>query len=477
MSPVAYYILLGGGALIFSSVPFLYGFLIVVIALYFLLPKKLKNLVLLLSSLFFYFYGEPIYSIIMVTSSFSGYLFGLLIENTRGKKPSKLVLWIATAVTLAPLIFFKYSDFFITNINGVFKSDINLLRLALPIGISFYTFQILSYLIDVYRGDARVQKNPISFMAYVSLFPQLIAGPIVRYQTIQDELDGRTHSLSDFSYGITRFCVGLGKKVLIADSLSAMILSLSSAADRSVLSFWVCAIAFTLQIYFDFSGYSDMAIGLGRIFGFHFLENFNYPYISKSVTEFWRRWHISLGSWFRDYVYIPMGGNRCSKGKWMFNILVVWFLTGFWHGASWNFIVWGLYFATFLLLEKLFLAKKLEKLPMWLQILYTLILVNFGFVIFNANDLSGVIANFGGMFGAGGIPLTDSRTVYYLLGNAVLLLIAAVGATPLPKKLADKLRNTSFGWVLEPLFAVVTLLLVTAYLVDGSFSPFLYFRF
>lgn len=463
--------------MVFSSVPFLYGFLIIVLSLYFLLPNKLKNLVLLLSSLFFYFYGEPSFCIIMVASSLSGYLFGLLINKTKNKKASKPILWMAVVVTLAPLAFFKYSDFFIMNINEVFQCDLGLLGLTLPIGISFYTFQILSYLIDVYRGDARVQRNPISFMAYVSLFPQLIAGPIVRYQTIQDELDKRTHSLTDFSDGVTRFCVGLGKKVLLADSLSVLTMTLSTSAERSVLSFWVCAIAFTLQIYFDFSGYSDMAIGLGRMFGFHFLENFNYPYISKSVTEFWRRWHISLGSWFRDYVYIPMGGNRCSKTRWVVNILVVWFLTGFWHGASWNFIVWGLYFAAFLLLEKLILGKKLQKLPSYLQILYTLILINFGFVIFNSNNLAGVIVNLKGMFGMGGIPLIDSRTVYYLISNAVLLLIAAVGTTPFPKKLANKLGNTFFGWVLEPLFDVIILLLVTAYLVDGSFSPFLYFRF
>ncbi len=463
--------------MLFSSVPFLYGFLPIVLFFYFIVPKKFKNLVLLLSSLFFYFYGEPTFCIIMVASSLLGYLFGLLLGKTKDTKANKVVLWLSVAVCLAPLLFFKYSDFFLSNINAVFGARLKLLGLALPIGISFYTFQILSYLIDVFNGKAEVQKNPISFTAYVTLFPQLIAGPIVRYQTIQDELNNRTHSLESFSSGVTRFCVGLGKKVLIADSLFALLSSLTGESERSVLSFWAVSFAFTLQIYFDFSGYSDMAIGLGKMFGFNFLENFNFPYISKSVTEFWRRWHISLGSWFRDYVYIPLGGNRCKKSKWIFNILVVWFLTGFWHGASWNFILWGLFFAVILLAEKLFLSKALDKLPGFLRVAYTFILVNFGFVLFNADSVAEAGKNFAGMFGANSLPLTDSASLYFLKSYAVLLAVAIIGATPLFKSLGEKIKNSKLGIVAEPLFCVTILILVSAYTVDGSFSPFLYFRF
>lgn len=459
----------------------MYYFLPAVILIYFIVPKRGKNLVLLLASLFFYFYGEPLFCLVMILSSLLGYVWGLVIGRTRDKKSGKTVLALSTVTTLLPLLLFKYSDFFIQNINSIFQSKLPLIGLVLPIGISFYTFQILSYLIDVYRNDAAVQKNPLDFMTYVALFPQLIAGPIVRYQTIQDELHHRTHSMQLLSEGILRFCVGLGKKVLISNSLAEVVAALTAASDRSALSYWVCAIGFTLQIYFDFSGYSDMAIGLGRMFGFHFLENFDHPYASKSITEFWRRWHISLGSWFRDYVYIPMGGNRCSAGKWIFNILTVWFLTGFWHGAAWNFILWGLYFAAILLLEKKFLLKTLSRLPAPVSVLYQLILVNFGFVLFNANNMTEVLANLGGMFGAGGLPFADPTTLYYLVSSVVLFLVAAVGASPLPVMLANKLRKTkvygTIGVVLESLFCIGILLIVTAYLVDGSFNPFLYFRF
>ena len=343
--------------MLFSSVSFLYYFLPIVLALYFLSPWKLKNSVLLLASLFFYFYGEPIYSLLMVISIVSGYLHGLWINYARGSRFAKIPVISSIIFSIGLLVFFKYTDFFIENANGVFKTDISPLNIALPIGISFYTFQILSYTIDVYRNEAKVQKNILSFATYVSLFPQLIAGPIVRYTTIEEELNERTHSVSDVAYGINRFIIGLSKKVLIANTLGELVEKFNNTTGKTVLFYWVAAIAFMLQIYFDFSAYSDMAIGLGRIFGFHFLENFNYPFISKSIAEFWRRWHISLGTWFRDYVYIPMGGNRVSGAKWIRNIIVVWFLTGFWHGAQWNFIIWGLYFALFLSLEKHILRK------------------------------------------------------------------------------------------------------------------------
>jgi len=467
--------------MLFSSITFLYYFLPIVLLLYVLVPKPAKNFVLLLSSLLFYFWGEPLYSLIMVASALIGWLFGLLIGKTRGGKWGKLVLWASVICCLAPLLFFKYSDFFLSNINALFRSDLALLGLALPIGISFYTFQIMSYTIDVYRGEARVQKNPISFMAYVTLFPQLIAGPIVRYQTVQDELDDRRMTLADFSSGITRFCIGLGKKVILANSLAELGNLLAAVKERSVLNFWLWAIAFALQIYFDFSGYSDMAIGLGRMFGFHFIENFNYPFISRSITEFWRRWHISLGSWFRDYVYIPLGGSRCSFGRWFRNVLVVWFLTGFWHGASWNFIAWGLYFAFFLLIEKLFLSRLLDKLPGALRSVYVLVFIVFSFVLFNANTLPEAWGNLAGMFGAGDRMLADPQTLYYLSANVLLIAISAIGSTPLPKLAVEKIAASKIGGVvmnvLEVVFCLGILVIVTGYLVDGSFNPFLYFRF
>ncbi|MBQ9745678.1 MAG: MBOAT family protein, partial [Clostridia bacterium] len=348
--------------MLFSSITFLYYFLPATVVLYFIAPKKLKNTVLLIASLFFYFAGEPVYSVLMVCSSLSGYIHGLLIEKFRGTGFSKAALISSLVVGLGLLGFFKYSDFFIQNMNNIFKTEISLLSVALPIGISFYTFQVLSYTIDLYRGDAKVQKNFFDFTTYVSLFPQLIAGPIVRYATVQDEIEHRTHSFEDIAYGVGRFAIGLGKKILLSNTLAELGVILAGLSQRTVLSYWISAIAFTLQIYFDFSGYSDMAIGLGRVFGFHFLENFDYPYISGSVTEFWRRWHISLGTWFRDYVYIPLGGNRVPKWRWVLNILIVWALTGFWHGAEWNFIIWGLYYGIILLIEKLFLLKALEKL-------------------------------------------------------------------------------------------------------------------
>jgi len=467
--------------MLFSSIPFLYYFLPIVLAVYFLVPGKCKNLVLLIASLFFYFYGEPVYVLLMIGSSLSAYIHGLLIHRFRGRILAKIFLWSSVITSLGLLGFFKYSDFFLENLNALTGSDAKLLGLALPIGISFYTFQTLSYTVDVYRGNAAVQKSFIHLATYVALFPQLIAGPIVRYTTVEEDLSGRTHSLENFSAGISRFLIGLGKKVLIANQLGELCDVFRSSSEKSVLFFWLYAIAFSLHIYFDFSGYSDMAIGLGKVFGFRFLENFNYPFISKSISEFWRRWHISLGSWFRDYVYIPLGGNRVSKGKWFRNILVVWLLTGLWHGAAWNFIIWGLFFALFLLLEKFFLGKWLQKAPGILTHLYVLFLVMISFVIFNASNMHQAFQDIGGLFGFGGFPLVSREALYQLRSFMPVFLFAAVGATPLPKQLIANIKTTPTGRkvinLLEPFFLILLLLAVTAYLVDGSFNPFLYFRF
>ncbi len=467
--------------MLFSSIPFLYYFLPAVLLIYFAVPFKFKNFVLLLASLLFYFYGEPIYTLLMLATTLSSYIHGLLIGHFKDTKWSKVFLWSSVITSIGVLGFFKYSDFFISNVNSIFGGNFDLLGIALPIGISFYTFQTLSYTIDVYRGEAQVQKNFIRLATYVALFPQLIAGPIVRYTTVEEELSKRTHSFENFSCGATRFIIGLGKKVLIADTFGQLINTFHATDEKTVILYWMYALAISLQLYFDFSGYSDMAIGLGRIFGFNFLENFNYPFISRSIAEFWRRWHMSLGTWFRDYVYIPMGGNRVKLGRWFFNILTVWFLTGFWHGADWTFIVWGLYFALFLMLEKFFLAKFLKKIPKVFSHIYVVFVIIISFVIFSANGMSGAISDIGGMFGAGGLPFINDNTIYHLSGYAIIFAIAIFGATPALKTLVTKLKENKTAdrvlAVLEPMFVVLTLLLVTAYFVDGSFSAFLYFRF
>ncbi len=466
--------------MLFSSIPFLFYFLPLVIILYIIAPKPLKNPVLLLFSLVFYGWGEPRYLILMVTTILIGYVLGILIEKNQGRKLSKLFLILSLVSSLGFLAYFKYADFFIDNFNAVTGLGVPFLNVALPVGISFYTFQILSYTVDVYRGEVKAQRNIISLATYIALFPQLIAGPIVRYSDIVLQLDNRTHSFDKTAEGVRRFILGLGKKVLVADVLANFGTAFTASQDKSVLFFWLYGIAYSLQIYFDFSGYSDMAIGLGKIFGFDFLENFNYPFISGSITEFWRRWHMSLGSWFRDYVYIPMGGNRCSKLRNLFNIFVVWMLTGFWHGAAWNFILWGLFFALLLLIEKLWLLKYLKKMKV-LNHIYVLALVLFSFVLFASVDLSQLSVNVSGMFGAGGIPFISAETVYYLRSYGVVFILALIGATPLVKNLMIKVKNTNVGGkiinVLEPVALVALMLVMTAYLVDGSFSPFLYFRF
>ncbi len=461
--------------MLFSSIPFLYYFLPIVLILYFAVPRRLKNGVLLLSSLFFYGWGEPIYLLLMLFSIGLFYGCGLAIGKAKRHAAKKAWLVVSVVVSLALLGIFKYADFFIDSFNAVTGLSVPLLRLALPIGISFYTFQCLSYTIDVYRGNAAPQKNFISFGAYVSLFPQLIAGPIVRYVDVARELESRTHSWDQIAVGLRRFLIGLAKKVLIADNFALLMKIFRESGEKSVLFYWMYAIAFTLNIYFDFSGYSDMAIGLGRVFGFHFIENFNYPYLSKSVQEFWRRWHMSLGSWFRDYVYIPMGGNRVSKARWVFNTLTVWMLTGLWHGAAWNFVLWGLMFAALLLMEKWVPA--LQKLPSILRRAYVLLAVVISFVLFNATDIGQAGADLQAMFGFAGLPAVSAATLYYLRSYGVLFLLGFVGATPLARDMGRRLENTKVGAVLEPIFLIALLLLCTAYLVDGSFSPFLYFRF
>ncbi len=457
--------------MLFSGIPFLFYFLPCVLLLYFLTPKKLKNLTLLIASLIFYAWGEPRLVILMMITVFIGYILGLLTEKFQ--KYKKIFLAMAVVLSLGFLGYFKYVDFFIENINLVTGLSIPLLNVALPIGISFYTFQLLSYNIDVYRGNVPAQRNFIDLACYIALFPQLIAGPIVRYSDIALQLKNRTHSVEKVSLGIRRFVFGLAKKVLIANVLGELCEIFKASGDKSVTFFWIYAIAFSLHIYFDFSGYSDMAIGLGKILGFDFIENFNYPFISKSITEFWRRWHMSLGSWFRDYVYIPMGGSRVKKTRMFFNIFVVWMLTGFWHGADWNFIIWGLYFAVLLVIEKVFFLKKLEKSKV-LGRIYVIFAILVSFVIFNSTSLKEVLVYLGGMFGIGDYPLISNETVYYLKNFGFILLIALVGSTPAPKRLAEKVKAFKY---IEPVVIVALLIIVTAYLVDGSFNPFLYFRF
>jgi alginate O-acetyltransferase complex protein AlgI len=466
--------------MLFSSIPFLYYFLPSVLILFLLAPKKLKNTVLLISSLVFYGWGEPKYVIMMVASIIIGFVSGLLIEATNEKSKKKLIITINIIINLGFLGFFKYSNFFIENFNSVTGLSLNLLNVALPIGISFYTFQILSYAVDVYRGTTKAQKNIINLATYITMFPQLIAGPIVRYTDIVKSLDERTISFEKISYGVRRFIVGLSKKVLLANALGELCVTFKASDDKSLLFYWLYAVAFCLQVYFDFSGYSDMAIGLGKILGFEFMENFNFPFISKSIAEFWRRWHISLGSWFRDYVYIPLGGNRVKSSKWIFNILVVWFLTGFWHGAAWNFIIWGLYFVIFLMFEKTPVGKFITKTHV-LNRIYTLFFIIISFVIFDAVNMGEAFSYIKAMLGFSGVPIVSNEFVYYLKEYVVILIAGIIGATPFVKKVATKLIEIKgvkiLVGILEPIILVALLVLVTAYLVDGSFNPFLYFRF
>ena len=465
--------------MLFTSISFLYYFLPASIIIYFITPKKYKNIILLIASLLFYFYGEPKYVFLMILEIIIAYIGAILIDKY--KNQSKNILIITLFIHVFLLIIFKYTDFIIQTINDISNANIKLLNIALPIGISFYTFQIISYIIDVYNGKVNVQKNIIKLATYVSLFPQLVAGPIVRYQTVEKELDNRVHSFNNFAYGIRRFSVGLAKKVLIANALGELCSKAPATSEETVVFFWIFGISYMLQLYFDFSAYSDMAIGLGRIFGFHFPENFNYPYISKSITEFWRRWHISLSTWFKDYVYIPLGGNRVSRYKQIRNILIVWLLTGIWHGANWTFLIWGLLFGIILIIEKIFLNKFMEKLPSFIRRIYVLFIVMILFIIFSSDNMSVALSNIKGLFGMNGEAFINDYTLHYLNSYLPVLIIALFGATPFIKILIDKLRKNKYVNniinILEPILIVVILIVVTSYLIDNSYNPFLYFRF
>lgn len=466
--------------MVFSSTIFLCVYLPLVLLGYYICPKKGRNLFLLIVSLVFYAWGEPKYVFLMIFSILVNYIFGRLMDKNRGRqKRMKLMLVLSVVIDLGLLSVFKYTDFIITNVNAIFGPSFDLLNIALPIGISFYTFQAMSYTIDVYRDDVRVQKNLIDFGMYITMFPQLIAGPIVRYADVQDQLAERSVTTADFSEGIMRFVVGLGKKVLLANQMGAVWSEIYAlGGDVSALMAWTGAIAYTFQIYFDFSGYSDMAIGLGRMFGFKFPENFRYPYQSVSITDFWRRWHITLSTWFKEYLYIPLGGNRCGLARQALNLLIVWSLTGFWHGAGWNFVMWGLYYFVILFIEKLFLLKALDKLPKLFRHVYALLLIIIGWVIFASDDVGVLLPYLGSMFGANGA--VGGMDVYTLLTKAVLLIICCVASTELPKRLflsATGAMNEKAAFTIKSVMTIALLALSMILLIGDSYNPFLYFRF
>ena len=461
--------------MVFSSLPFLFFYLPVAVAVYLLSPLKLRNLCLLVVSLFFYGWGEPVYISIMVLSIAVDYTHGLLVERWRDNdRRARMAVASSVLCNLAILVFFKYWDFIAVNVNALTGFSVPVLGLPLPIGVSFYTFQTMSYTIDVYRRDAPVQRSVTAFGAYVTLFPQLIAGPIVRYRTVADQLVSREENLEKFTSGIRRFTVGMAKKVLLANAIGQLWDVSLASRELTMAGAWLGLLAYTFQIYFDFSGYSDMAIGLGRMFGFEFLENFNYPYISRSVVEFWRRWHISLTTWFREYVYFPLGGNRVSRGKWVRNILIVWLLTGIWHGAGWNFLLWGLYYAVWMLAERLFLGKRLEKLPAVLRHVYAMAVVLVGWALFAVEDPGRLGDYFRALFGGSG--LLSAVDGYRLRSYLPMLVILALGATPLAQTLWDRLGDRIQSR-LAPVLVLAALVLCTASLVDASYNPFLYFRF
>lgn len=470
--------------MLFSSLTFLFGFLPILLILYFILKKrKYKNIVLLIFSLIFYAWGEPKYIFLMLSTILIVYIFGILIDkfDKENKKIlKKISLIICIILVLGSLIFFKYSNFLIENVNLAFKAKIKLLNIVMPIGISFYTFQILSYIIDLYNKKIKLQKNYFSLALYVSLFPQLIAGPIVRYETVEEEIDNRKETKEDVISGTKRFIIGLSKKVIIANQmalLADLIFNKHNGAYGTTI-IWLGTFAYTLQIYFDFSGYSDMAIGLGKIFGFHFLENFNYPYISKSVTEFWRRWHISLSTWFRDYVYIPLGGNRVNKFKWIRNIILVWLLTGLWHGAAWNFIIWGIYYGLLLLFEKLFFDRILKKLPTIINWLYTFIIVMIGWMIFRSNSLNELLLFIKTMFV---YKQTDWLTILadnLSTFNALMFVLPAfILSFPILKKIKEKYSGKTIYIILTNILLLMLFIMCIVYLTSSSYNPFIYFRF
>lgn len=463
--------------MVFASITFLYYFLPMFLILYFVVPKKYKNIVLLIFSIIFYFYGEPKYILLMLVEVLFSYFMTLSLE----KNKSKSLLGVIISFHIFLLCVFKYFNFIITNINSIFDGNISLLNIVLPIGISFYTFQIISYEVDVYRGKVKASKSLIDYMTYVFLFPQLIAGPIVRYETVSKELKSRKVTLEDFSYGVNRFIIGLFKKVVIANNIGELCNILNSSSEVSVLLYWVLGISYMLQIYFDFSGYSDIAIGIGRMIGFKFPENFNYPYTANSVTDFWRRWHMTLSSWFRDYVYIPLGGNRVSTLKHIRNILVVWMLTGLWHGASWNFIIWGIYFGVILLIEKYYLNKVLEKLPRVIRNIYAMFIVMISFIIFSSDDISSALVAIKGLFSFSSLKLSNDFIIYYIRSYGVILIGGLMLCTPLIKNVINKLRENKILNYIINIFEVIVLVLIfviiTSMLIDSSYNPFLYFRF
>lgn len=471
--------------MVFSSIIFLFRFLPIFMICYFLAPQRMRNIILFLGSLVFYAWGEPVYVLLMLFSTISDYAHGRAIHACRGRKSARWLLISSLCINLLVLGFFKYSDFIIQAINQATGAAIPLLNLPLPIGISFYTFQTMSYSIDVYRGEAKVQKNLLDFGVFVTMFPQLIAGPIVKYTQVQDDLHRHKADIETISYGCRRFTIGLAKKVLIANNIGALWTEISAMnlSQMNILTAWMGILAFAFQIYFDFSGYSDMAIGLGACLGFRFPENFKHPYISTSVTEFWRRWHITLSSWFRDYLYIPLGGNRKGMKRQVLNLLIVWTLTGIWHGAGWNFLLWGLWFAIFLILEKLGWSKVLDELPGLIKFAYTALVVLIGWVLFAIEDMNVVWSYLQAMFGANGAGWYDGMGLYLIKENALLFLIAALGATPLLQKCGRALEKARSGYgmgfyrLAEKVIPAVLLIASVAYVVEASYNPFLYFRF
>jgi alginate O-acetyltransferase complex protein AlgI len=467
---------------VFSSLNFLYLFYLpIVLFAYYITPLKWRNAVLLVLNLAFYGWGEPVYILIMFASILIDYTHGILVERCKSRgndRGARRAVASSVVFNLALLFFFKYWDFVAGSLAAIGLHFMPKLGLGLPIGISFYTFQTMSYTIDVYRGDAKVQKNIVNFGTFVTLFPQLIAGPIIKYKDLGEQIDHRDHTAQRFASGVQLFLIGLAKKVLLANAIGQLwdVYAAVPTAQLTVAGAWLGAVAFSFQIYFDFSGYSDMAIGLGRMLGFEFLKNFDYPYISKSITEFWRRWHISLGSWFREYVYIPLGGNRVGRGRLCLNLLIVWGLTGLWHGASWNFLLWGLYFGVLLMVEKLFLKKWLDRAPAWVGHLYTLILVVISWAIFAIEDFGQLGPYLAAMLGFAGGGLADGTFLYYLRDFGPTLVILAVASTPLCARLWHRLPDKVWK-ILLPVLLLAGLVLSTAYLVDASYNPFLYFRF
>ena len=462
--------------MVFTSISFIYYFLPLLLICYFVVPKKFRNIILLMFSVLFYFYGEPKYILLMLIEVLISYVVGLLID----KYKSKNILIIGIFIHVLLFGIFKYFNFVIINVNNLFHSNLNLLNVVLPIGISFYTFQIISYEIDVYNKKVNVQSNILKYFLYVFLFPQLIAGPIVRYQDVNNEIDNRNVTFEMFANGLRRFIIGLSKKVIIANNLGELCNIYLNLGDKSVLFTWIFAISYMLQIYFDFSGYSDIAIGLGKMLGFNFPENFNYPYMAKSITDFWRRWHMTLSSWFRDYVYIPLGGNKKGVLKQIRNILIVWSLTGLWHGASWNFIVWGLYFGILLILEKFILKKYFSNVPKFIKGIYTLFLVMISFIIFQGDNLSNDFNIIKGLFGLNGELFINNVTLYYLKGYVSFIVLGVIGSTNYVKNLVIKISNgkgKKIINILEPIYLLILLIIVTMYLIDSSYNPFLYFRF